>query len=66
MHERAGELGVASHGIDITDWGAVRATIGGLGRLDVLVNNAGVELVTPILDRSDAVDHDFAGPSSST
>ncbi len=33
---------------DITQREAVAATIGGLGRIDVLVNNAGLELITPI------------------
>ncbi len=33
---------------DITQREAVAATIGGLERIDVLVNNAGLELITPI------------------
>lgn len=33
---------------DITDREAVRRSIGGLERIDVLVNNAGLELITPI------------------
>jgi 3-hydroxybutyrate dehydrogenase len=33
---------------DITDREAVRRTVGTLGALDVLVNNAGLELITPL------------------
>ncbi len=33
---------------DITDREAVAASVGGLDRIDVLVNNAGLELITPI------------------
>ena len=44
---------------DIADRAAVRRVVGGLGRLDVLVNNAGLELITPILDPDDAVERTF-------
>ncbi len=32
---------------DITEREAVRSAVGGFGPLDVLVNNAGLELITP-------------------
>jgi NAD(P)-dependent dehydrogenase (short-subunit alcohol dehydrogenase family) len=44
---------------DITDRDTVRRTVGGLGRLDVLVNNAGLERLTPMLEANEAVDRAF-------
>jgi 3-hydroxybutyrate dehydrogenase len=43
---------------DITDSGAVKAALTGLGRIDVLVNNAGLERITPV-DGPDAVEDTF-------
>jgi 3-hydroxybutyrate dehydrogenase len=44
---------------DISDRAAVGRTVGGLGRLDVLVNNAGLELLTPILEPDEEIDRTF-------
>ena len=45
---------------DITDREAVRRTVGALPGLDVLVNNAGLERITPMLEPGDAVEQTFA------
>lgn len=44
---------------DITDREAVRRAMGALPALDVLINNAGLELVTPMLEAGDAVERTF-------
>ena len=44
---------------DVTDREAVRRTVGALGALDVLVSNAGLELITPLLEPGDAVEKTF-------
>jgi NAD(P)-dependent dehydrogenase (short-subunit alcohol dehydrogenase family) len=44
---------------DISGREAVRRAVGGLGPLDVLVNNAGLELLTPILEPGEEVDRTF-------
>lgn len=44
---------------DITRRRDVQRMISGVGRLDVLINNAGVEQITPILDEDDEVEDVF-------
>jgi NAD(P)-dependent dehydrogenase (short-subunit alcohol dehydrogenase family) len=45
---------------DITDREAVRRCVGSVGALDVLVNNAGLERRTPMLEDGDEVERIFA------
>ncbi len=51
---------VDAHVCDISDRAAVRALVGGLGVIDVLINNAGLERITPMSDPDDAVEETFA------
>lgn len=44
---------------DISDRAAIGRALDGIGRIDVLVNNAGVELPTPVTEDHDAVDDAF-------
>jgi 3-hydroxybutyrate dehydrogenase len=44
---------------DITDRDAVASSVGGLERIDVLVNNAGLELITPIDAEGSEVEKTF-------
>lgn len=59
VHERAAELGATSVQADISDKEQVGEALAPLGRIDVLINNAGLELMTPISDGSDAVTDAF-------
>ncbi len=52
---RAAELGGSGAVADITDAAAVRAALAAIERIDVLVNNAGLELMTPVTDPGDEV-----------
>ncbi|WP_421914143.1 SDR family NAD(P)-dependent oxidoreductase [Mesorhizobium sp.] len=53
VHERAHELGATSAEADIADREAVASALGPVPRIDVLINNAGLELMTPITDSGD-------------
>lgn len=64
IHRAAEEIGkatgrkVAALECDITDSATVRAALAGLSRIDVLVNNAGLERITPV-DGPDEVEDTF-------
>ena len=58
IHAAAAEIGARALECDITDSAAVKAALAGLGRIDVLVNNAGLERITPI-DGPDEVEETF-------
>lgn len=53
--ERARELGGTGAVADIADVDAVRGALAGIDRVDVLINNAGLELMTPVTDAGDEV-----------
>ncbi|RVT81871.1 SDR family oxidoreductase [Rhodobacteraceae bacterium CCMM004] len=63
--EVAGELSdrhgraVAGHVCDISDLDQVRALAAEVGAVDILINNAGLEYITPISDPSERVDDTF-------
>jgi NAD(P)-dependent dehydrogenase (short-subunit alcohol dehydrogenase family) len=65
VHAAAAEIGklvevrVPAYVCDITDKATVARIVGGLGPLDVLVNNAGLELLTPVLEPSADNDRNF-------
>ena len=56
---RAAELGATAGVADISDKAQVDAALAQLDRIDVLINNAGLELMTPITDDSEAVTQAF-------
>lgn len=59
VHTVAKALGATSAVADIADKAQVAAALAPLGRIDVLINNAGLELMTPISDTSDATSDAF-------
>jgi 3-hydroxybutyrate dehydrogenase len=52
VHAAAKALGATGHVADITDEAAVAQVLAGLPRIDVLINNAGLERLTPLDDLS--------------
>jgi 3-hydroxybutyrate dehydrogenase len=66
IQEAAAEIGraagrpVRAEICDITDRSAVRRTIGAAGRIDALINNAGLERITPMHEPGGEVEETFA------
>jgi NAD(P)-dependent dehydrogenase (short-subunit alcohol dehydrogenase family) len=52
VHDAARGIGATGLRADVTDAGAVAAALARTGALDVLVNNAGLERITPVDDSS--------------
>jgi NAD(P)-dependent dehydrogenase (short-subunit alcohol dehydrogenase family) len=52
VHDAAAGIGATGLRADVTDAGAVAAALARVGALDVLVNNAGLERITPVDDGS--------------
>ena len=50
IHDAAAGLGATAHRVDVTDGAAVAAMAARVGAVDVLINNAGLELMTPLDD----------------
>ena len=59
VHERARELGASSAQADIADRTAAAVALEPVARIDVLINNAGLELMTPITDSGDETEAAF-------
>jgi 3-hydroxybutyrate dehydrogenase len=59
VHARAQELGATSAIADIADKTQVASALGTISKIDVLINNAGLELMTPIGDDGDDIARDF-------
>ena len=59
VHQRAGELGATACVADIADKSQVATALKGLQHIDVRINNAGLELLTPVTDDGDENSNTF-------
>jgi len=59
VHERTRELGATGAEADIADRVAVASALEPVAHIDVLINNAGLELMTPITDGGDETEAAF-------
>lgn len=59
VFEAARQLGAKAHRADITEPQAIEDALGAISRIDVLVNNAGYERMTPLVSESDRVEDTF-------
>ena len=59
VERQAARLGGEASRLDITDASAVAEALSRVGALDVLINNAGMERLTPLDDLSQAAQQDF-------
>ncbi|QRZ14950.1 SDR family oxidoreductase [Paracoccus methylovorus] len=59
VHDSAAEFGATAAEADITDKAEVARALGSLSQIDVLINNAGLELMTPVTDATDEVSNAF-------
>ncbi|HEX7108530.1 MAG TPA: SDR family NAD(P)-dependent oxidoreductase, partial [Aestuariivirga sp.] len=55
----AKEIGATGTLADITDGTTISQALSALSHIDVLINNAGLELLTPIADGGDEVEETF-------
>ncbi|PYB72389.1 SDR family NAD(P)-dependent oxidoreductase [Rhizobium wuzhouense] len=55
----AGTIGASAHQADITDAPAVETALSSISRIDILINNAGYERMTPLISESDRVEETF-------
>jgi NAD(P)-dependent dehydrogenase (short-subunit alcohol dehydrogenase family) len=60
VHQRARELQASSALADIADARDVDRALAGIERIDVLINNAGLERLTPVTDASNEIQAMFA------
>ncbi|WP_106399630.1 SDR family oxidoreductase [Actinocorallia populi] len=54
VRSAAGELGVTGLGLDVTDRASFRDFLAGSGDYDVLINNAGIMPIGPVLEETEA------------